>query len=109
MGVIDAFVYAHNHHRRNVDNPGNFDDCTKRRIRFMTANCSGTRSCTPVNLLGGTSPRGHPSEVSPVCFQSQLTIRIFTTLEPQRVRGAMISMVGLFTLMDVLALPMVKP
>ena len=21
MGVIDTFVYAHNHHRRNVDNP----------------------------------------------------------------------------------------
>ena len=27
MGVIDAFVYAHNHHRRNLDNPGNFGDC----------------------------------------------------------------------------------
>ena len=22
MGVIDAFDYAHNHHRRNMDNPG---------------------------------------------------------------------------------------
>ena len=29
MGVIDAFVYAHNHHRRNMDNPGNFGDCMK--------------------------------------------------------------------------------
>ena len=24
MGVIDAFDHAHNHHRRNMDNPGNF-------------------------------------------------------------------------------------
>ena len=37
MGVIDAFVYAHDHHRRNMDNPGNFGDCMKRRIRFLTA------------------------------------------------------------------------
>ena len=35
MGVIDAFVDAHNHHRRNMDNPGNFGDCMKGRIRFM--------------------------------------------------------------------------
>ena len=37
MGVIDASVYAHNHHRRNMDNPGNVGDCMKGRIRFMTA------------------------------------------------------------------------
>ena len=37
MGVIDAFVHAHNHQRRNSDNPGNFWDCIKGRIRFMTA------------------------------------------------------------------------
>ena len=37
MGVIDAFVYAHNHHRRNVDYPGNYVYCTKGRIRIMTA------------------------------------------------------------------------
>ena len=37
MGVIDAFVCAHNHHRRNMDNPGNVGDCMKGRIRFMTA------------------------------------------------------------------------
>ena len=38
-----------------------------------------------------------------------LNIRIFPTLGPQRATKAMISMVGLFTLMEVLALPMVKP
>ena len=37
MGVTDAFVYAHNHHRRNIDDSGNFEDCMKGRIRFMTA------------------------------------------------------------------------
>ena len=36
MGVIDAFVHAHNHHGRNMDNPGNFGECMKGRIRFMT-------------------------------------------------------------------------
>ena len=28
-GVIDACVYALNHRRRNMDNPGNFGDCMK--------------------------------------------------------------------------------
>ena len=37
MGVIDAFVYAHNDHRRNMVNLGNFGDCMKGRFRFMTA------------------------------------------------------------------------
>ena len=37
MGIIDSFVYAHNHHRRNLDNPRNFRDCMEGRIRFMTA------------------------------------------------------------------------
>ena len=36
MGVIGVFVYAHNH-RRNIDNPGNFGNSMKGRIRFMTA------------------------------------------------------------------------
>ena len=38
MGLIDAFVYAHNNHlRRNIENSGNFWDCMNRKIRFMTA------------------------------------------------------------------------
>ena len=37
MGLIDAVVFANNHHRRNIENPGNFGDCMKRRIRFVTA------------------------------------------------------------------------
>ena len=37
MGFIDAFVDAHHQHRRDIENPGNFGDCMKGRIRFMTA------------------------------------------------------------------------
>ena len=37
MGVIDVFVHVHSHHRWNLDNPGNFGDCMKGRVRFMTA------------------------------------------------------------------------
>ena len=36
MGAIDAFVYAHHPHRR-IENPGNFGNCMKGRIRLMTA------------------------------------------------------------------------
>ena len=37
MGFVDAFVFAHHHHRRNIDDPGNFGDCMKGRIGCMTA------------------------------------------------------------------------
>ena len=37
MGFLDAFVYAHHQHRRIIENLGNFGDCMKGRIRFMTA------------------------------------------------------------------------
>ena len=37
MGFLDAFVYAHHQHRQSIENPRNFGDCMKGRIRFMTA------------------------------------------------------------------------
>ena len=37
MSFLDALVYAHHHHRRSIENPVNFGDCMKGRIRFMTA------------------------------------------------------------------------
>ena len=37
MGFIDAFVYSHHQHRRSIENPRNFGDCMKVRIRFITA------------------------------------------------------------------------
>ena len=37
LGFLDAFVYAHLKHRKDSENSGNFGDCMKGRIRFMTA------------------------------------------------------------------------
>ena len=37
LGIFDAFVYAHNHHRHNTDNPGNFEDCMEELICLITA------------------------------------------------------------------------
>ena len=37
IGILDAFVYAHNFHRRNSTNPGKFEDCTEGHKRLMTA------------------------------------------------------------------------
>ena len=37
MGFIDAIVCAHHQHRRSIEDSGNFGDCMKGRIRFMTA------------------------------------------------------------------------
>ena len=37
LGFLDAFVYAHHKHRPDSENSGNFGDCMKGRIRFMTA------------------------------------------------------------------------
>ena len=52
MGVIDAVVYAHNH-SRNIDNPGNFGDCMKGRIRFMTATTPAyAHACQLICLTG---------------------------------------------------------
>ena len=37
MGFLVVFVYTHHLHRRILENPGNFGDCMKGRIRFMKA------------------------------------------------------------------------
>ena len=37
MGIIDAIVNAHNYHRHNLDNAGEFGDCMEGRIRLLTA------------------------------------------------------------------------
>ena len=51
MGVIDAFQNAHNHHRHNANNPGNFQDCMEGTIRFFDGHLSKIRPCVPVPLL----------------------------------------------------------
>ena len=37
LGFLDALVYAHHKHRLDSENAGNFGDCTKGRVRSMTA------------------------------------------------------------------------
>ena len=37
LGFLDAFVCAHHKHCLNSENAGNFGDCMKGRVRFMTA------------------------------------------------------------------------
>ena len=51
MGFIDALVYAHHQHRRSIETPGNFGDCMKGRIRFMTAISSACARAYHVTCL----------------------------------------------------------
>ena len=51
MGFIDAFLYAHHQHRRSTENPGNFGDCMKGRIRFMTASTPACAHAYQVTCL----------------------------------------------------------
>ena len=37
LGFLDAFVYAHHKHRLDSASAGNFGDCLRGRVRFMTA------------------------------------------------------------------------
>ena len=37
LGFLDAFVYAHHKHRFDSASAGNFGDCLRGRVRFMTA------------------------------------------------------------------------
>ena len=37
LGFLDAFVYAHDKHRRDSANAGNSGDCMSGRVRLMTA------------------------------------------------------------------------
>ena len=65
MGIVDAFVYAHNHHRRNVDNPRNFRDCMEGRIRFMTAITPPFAPCVSNDLPGKTPHCGNFAYLQP--------------------------------------------
>ena len=90
MAIIDQ-------HRRNADNPGNFGDCMQGRIRFMiaiTPTCAHAYQTVTRNFAH---------------LQPMPDIRIFPTLEPQRVKKAMISKDGPFTRMEEPALLMVRP
>ena len=58
LGIIDAFVYAHSHHHRNRDNPGNYEDCMEEPIRLMTA--LAPAYCPSISkLVSSKTPRRH--------------------------------------------------
>ena len=54
MGFVDLFLYAHHKHRQGFENSGNFDDCMKGRIRFMTAITHCLRSRVSGNMSNKT-------------------------------------------------------
>ena len=85
MGIIDAFVYAHNYHRRNTDNPGNFGDSMEGRIRLLTA-------IPPTYAHGYQSlcldARSTFLVKGFACRLSEPDDRVSRTLEPQRVKKA---------------------
>ena len=106
MGAIDAFVYGHNHHRRNMDNLVNFGDCMKGSIRLMTEKNSSIYSRIPINLLGRTFLLFSIQNF--VCRMPKPDTSIFPSLVPQHTKEAMTFRVGPSTLTEVLAL-LVKP
>ena len=99
MGFLDAFVYAHHQHRRSIENPGNFGDCMKGRIRFMTAITSVYAHAYQVTCLTRHTPA-----------VPRLNFRVpKPNVRTQRAKEAMTSKDGPSILTGVLALLMVKP
>ena len=94
MSFIHAFVSAHHQHRQGSENPGNFGDCMKGRIRFMTAITpayahayqTACLSRRMLAILGEISVSRSPKP----------DIRIFPMLVPQHVKEAMIFEIGPF-------------
>ena len=107
MGFIDAFVFAQNqHHRRDIENPGNFGDCMKGGIRFMTAIISAYAHAYQV-----TCPTRHMPAVLRLNFRlpkPNARYPLLPTFVPQHVKEAMISEDGPSILTGVVALWMVK-
>ena len=62
MGFLDAFVHAHHQHRLGCANAGNFGDCLRGRVRFMTAITPAYAHAYQKICLAMHSPRApHPS------------------------------------------------
>ena len=107
MGFIDAFVHAHHQHRQGFENPGNFGDCMKGRIRFMTAITPANAHAYQATCLS----RRMPAILGKNSIYRSPTpdIRIFLMLVPRHLKEAMISEDGPFIQTGVLASWMVKP
>ena len=70
MGFIDAFVYVHHQYRQGQENPGNFDDCMKGRIRFYSC----LRPCIS-NDMSIKTHAGYPGKKFPFPeAQSQISV-----------------------------------
>ena len=89
MGFIDAFVDAHHQHRQGFENPGNFGDCMKGRIRFMTAITPAYAHAYQTTCLSRRVP-AILKKIS-VSRSPKPDIRTFPMLVPQHVKEAMIS------------------
>ena len=90
LGFLDAFVYAHKH-RQDSENPGNFSDCMKGRIRCLRPRISGNVSCSTHTLVSRTQTLSQTLLPKP-----RPDIRIFPMLVPLHVKEAMIIVGGLF-------------
>ena len=107
MEIIDAFVHAHTHHRRNVDNLGNFGNCMEGRTRFMTAiTPTYAHAYQAICLAGRHLVVPHQKFRVPA---ANARYPHLPNSRPLRAKKATLFMAGLFTPMGELVLPMVKP
>ena len=107
VGFLDASVCAHHKHRSDCENSGNFGDCTKGRIRLMTAITSAYAHAYQATCF--TATHAWQSHIKTSAYESSKPdIRIFPMFVPQHVKEAMITVDGLFIQMVVLALLTVK-
>ena len=83
LGFLDAFVYAHLKHRPGSENPGNFGDCMKGRIRSLydghhsrllpriSGNVScPTHTCGPAPKLPAAQAQSQISKTSQCLFHN---------------------------------------
>ena len=106
LGFLDACVYAHHKHRLDSASAGDFGDCLRGRVRFMTAITPAYAHAYQAICLAMHFP-GVPRRSSDFPNPSP-DIHIFPMIVPLQKNRAMIIMGGLFIQMVVLALWMVK-
>ena len=73
MGLTDALVYAHDHHRRKFENFWKFLGLHERENPLHDGNHSGPCSRTPVNVPDKTHSHGPKSEISSAACQGQIS------------------------------------
>ena len=74
MGFLDAFVSSNHQHRRIIENPWNFGDCMKRRIRFMTAITPAYAHAYQATCLARHMPAVPAPKFPPTKAQSQISV-----------------------------------